>query len=80
MITLQTSVDAYRHPDDEDDLPDNLRVDGIAMSIHLNAKHNVRDLALPRINRTATSSLTWDPLEDDDSGYSHIQGYYPRVN
>jgi hypothetical protein len=58
VTTLQTSVNAYRHPDDEDDLPDNLRVDGIAMSIHLNAKHNVRDLALPRINHTATSSLT----------------------
>jgi hypothetical protein len=34
VTTLQTTVDAYHHPDDDGDLPDNLRVDGIAMMIH----------------------------------------------
>jgi hypothetical protein len=58
VTTLQTSVYAYRHPDNKDDLPDNPRVHGIAMSIHLNTKDNIRDLALPRINRTASSTIT----------------------
>jgi hypothetical protein len=32
--TLETSVNAYRHPEDNSNLQDNLRVDGIAMMIH----------------------------------------------
>ncbi len=34
VTILQTSVDAYRHPDNDDILPDHLRLDGIATLIH----------------------------------------------
>jgi hypothetical protein len=39
VTNLQTSVDPYRHPDNDGILPDHLRLDGIAMLIHNNAKH-----------------------------------------
>ncbi len=45
VTNFQTMVDAFHHPDDNNDLPDNLRVDGIAMMIHNNAKHCVCDVA-----------------------------------
>ncbi len=80
VTNLQTIVDAFHHPDDDNDLPDNLRVDGIAMMIHNNAKHHVRDIAQPRAYRMTASDFHWDPMNEEDFGYSHIQGYTPRVN
>jgi hypothetical protein len=41
VTTIQTTVDAYRHPEDDGLLPEHLRLDGIAMMIHTNAKHRV---------------------------------------
>ncbi len=41
MTTLQTTVDAYRNPEDDGYLPNHLRINGIAMMINNNAKHCV---------------------------------------
>jgi hypothetical protein len=80
VTTLQTSADSYRHPDDDGNLPDNLRVDGISMMIHQNTKHRVRDVAQPRLYSIyGPDTSSWDPSTDDDYGYSHIQSYSPRV-
>jgi hypothetical protein len=78
--TLETSVNAYLHPEDNGDLQDNLCIDGIAMMIHQNYKHRIRDIPLPRIHRTAGSASSWDLSEEDNFGYCHIQGYCPQVN
>jgi hypothetical protein len=45
--TLETSVNANRHPEEDSDLPDTLCVDGIAMMIHQNSKQQVRDVGTP---------------------------------
>ncbi len=76
VTTLQTSVDAYRHPEDDGLLPDHLRLDGIATLIHNNAKHWVRDLASPHIHRVVESETPWD---NNDPAICHLQGYSPRV-
>jgi hypothetical protein len=80
VTNLQTMVNAFHHPDDDNNLPDNLRVDGIAMMIHNNAKHRVRDVAQARAYRMTASDFHWDPTNEEDFGYSHIQGYTPHVN
>ena len=79
VTSLQTSVDAYRHPDNDGILPDHLRLDGIATLIHNNAKHRVRDLHSPRIHKVAGMSSTWDAADDDELAFSHVQGYCPRA-
>jgi hypothetical protein len=79
VTTLQTSVDAYCHPDNDGILPGHLRIDGIATLIHNNAKHQVRDLNSPRIHRVAGMSTTWDAAEDNELPYCHLQGYCPHV-
>jgi hypothetical protein len=79
VTTIQTNVDMYRHPDNDTDLPDALKIDGIPMSIHQNSKHRVRDVAQPRMYRTVAPDLSWDPSEDNEYSYSHVQGYIPQV-
>ena len=79
VTSLQTSVDAYRHPDNDGILPDHLRLDGIATLIHNNAKHRVRDLHSPRIHRVAGMDTTWDASEDDELPFCHVQGFSPRA-
>ncbi len=66
VTTLQTTVDAYYHTDDEGDLPDNLCIDRIAIMIHQNSKHRVRDIGLPRIHRIDDATLSWDLSEKDN--------------
>ena len=66
VTTLQTTVDAYYHTDDEGDLPDNLCIDRIAIMIHQNSKHRVRDIRLPRIHRIDDATLSWDLSEKDN--------------
>jgi hypothetical protein len=80
VTVLQTTVDAYRHPEDDGDLPDNLWIDGIIMMIHQNSKHRVRDVGIPCIHLTHGSTASWDLSEEDDYGYCHIKGYCPCVN
>ncbi len=53
VTTIMTSVDTYRHPDDDGHLPDQFRLNEIAMLIHNNAKHRIRDVHTPRIHRVA---------------------------
>jgi hypothetical protein len=48
VTSLQTSVDAYCHPDNDEILLDHLRLNGIATLIHNNVKHRVRDLHSPK--------------------------------
>jgi hypothetical protein len=79
VTTLQTSVDAYRHPNNDCLLLDHLHLDGIAMLIHNNAKHWVRDLHLPRIHRVSGMDMTWDKSDKDKMAYYHLQGYCPSV-
>jgi hypothetical protein len=79
VTTLQTSVDAYRHPDNNGILPDHLRIDGIASLIHNNAKHRVRDIHLPRIHRVVGLDTTWDNSDEDELAFCHLQGYCPRA-
>jgi hypothetical protein len=79
VTSLMTSVDAYRHPDNDGILPDHLRLDGIATLIHNNAKHRVRDLHSPRIHRVAGLGSVWDDPVEDDATYCHIQGFRPRA-
>jgi hypothetical protein len=79
VTTLQTSVDAYRHPDNDGILPNHLRLDGIATLIHNNAKHCIRDLHSPWIRRVAGLDTTWDDAEDDEAPFCHLQGYTPQL-
>ncbi len=79
VTTLQTSVDAYRHPDNDGILPDHLRLDKIATLIHNNAKHRIRDLHSPRVHHVAGMVTTWDASEDDETSFCHLQGYSPRI-
>jgi hypothetical protein len=79
VTSLMTSVDAYRHPDNDGILPDHLRLDGIAALIHNNAKHRVRDLHSPRIHRVAGMETVWDASAEDEAPYCHIQGFRPRA-
>ena len=80
VTNLQTSVDAYCHPDNDGILPDHLRLDGIATLIHNNAKHCVRDLHSPQIHRMAGMDTTWDAAEDDETPFCHLQGYTPQIH
>jgi len=69
VTSLQTSVNAYRHPDN----------DGTATLIHNNAKHRVRDLHSPRIHRVAGMDTTRDASEEDELPFCHVQGFSPRA-
>jgi len=87
VTTIMTSVDTYRHPDDDGHLPDQFRLNEIAMLIHTNAKHRIRDVHTPRINRVATAGVffgTDDDYDDDDDDspdpHLLIQGYLARAN
>ena len=79
VTSLQTSVDAYRHPDNDGILPDHLRLDGIATLIHNNAKQRVRDIHSPRIHRVAGMGTIWDGSAEDETPYCHVQGFCPRA-
>jgi hypothetical protein len=63
VTTLQTSVNAYRNPEDDRYLPDHLCIDGIASMINNNAKHHVRGVGTPRINRVVGSDNGWDMVD-----------------
>ena len=80
VTNLQTSVDAYRHPDNNGILPNHLRLDGIATLIHNNAKHRVRDLHSPWVHRVVGMDTTWDTSEDDETPFCHLQGYSLQIN
>ncbi len=86
-----TSVDTYRHPDDDGHLPDQFRLNKIAMLIHTNAKHRIHNVHTPRINRVATAGVFFGPDDDDDNDNDDdkdaspdphllIQGYLARAN
>jgi hypothetical protein len=79
ITTLQTSVDAYCHPDDDGLLPDHLHLDGIAMFIHNNVKHSVWDLHSPRLHHVEGLDMTWDNSDEDKQAFYHLQGYCPRM-
>ena len=78
ITTVQTSVDTYRHPDDDGHLPDQFRISEIAMLVHNNAKHRVRDIHTPRIQRV--SAPDWDDDDDATDPFFLVQGYCPQVN
>ncbi len=79
VTTFQTSVDAYRHPDNDGILLDHFRINGIASLIHNNAKHHVQDIHSPHIHRVAGLDTTWDNSDEDELAFCHLQGYCPRV-
>ena len=80
VTTIMTSVDTYRHPDDDGHLPDQFRLNEIAMLIHTNAKHRIRDIHTPRINRMTGPPILFDDNDDFCDPLLAIQGYHPRVN
>jgi hypothetical protein len=78
---IQTSVDTYRHSDDDGHLPDQFCLNKIAMLIHNNAKHCVRDIHTPWINHVMIPKQTWDNGYNlDNLLFCLVQGYCPRVN
>jgi hypothetical protein len=85
MTTLQTTVNAYRNPEDDGYLPNHLRIDGIAMMINNNAKHRVQDVGAPRINCVAGANKLWEMVHTpgdataDDYPFCHVQGYCPMA-
>jgi hypothetical protein len=85
MTTFQTSVDAYRNPEDDGYLPNLLRINGIAMMINNNAKHRIRNVGAPRINRVAGSDDIWEMVHAashanaNNYPFCHVQGYCPRA-
>jgi hypothetical protein len=79
VTTIQTTVDAYRHPEDDGLLPEHLRLDSIAMMIHTNAKHWVWDINAPRIHRISGQDSPWDSVDSKELAYCHVQGYCPRI-
>ncbi len=83
VTTLQSQVNAYLSDDDDGFLPANLRINGIATAIYMNASARARDvgLASPRVRRVAGE---WDPtslppVPDDELPLCGVQGYHPRA-
>jgi hypothetical protein len=93
VTTIQTSVDTYCHPDDDGHLPDQFRLSEIAMLVHNNAKHRLREFHTPWIHRTSAPDETWadgyrtsapdetwaDGYNSDDPPYL-VQGYCPQIH
>ncbi len=85
VTMLQTSVDAYRNPKDGGYLPDHLCIDGNATMINNNAKHLVRDIGTPCINRVTSSVNICEMVhaagsaDVDNYPFCHVQGYCPRA-
>ncbi len=81
ITTIQTSVNTYRHPDDDGHLPDQFCLNEIVMLIHNNAKHPVRDIHTPWINRVAMPEYTWDDgYNSDKLPFCILHGYCPQAN
>jgi hypothetical protein len=59
VTTIQTSVDTYRHPNDNGHLTDQYWLNEIAMLIHNSPKHRVGDIHTPWINRILIPESTW---------------------
>ena len=79
VTTIMTSVDTYRHPEDDGHLPDQFRINEIAMLIHTNAKHRTRDFRTPRINRVTVPPDTFFADDDDQDHFAIVQGYRPQA-
>ncbi len=81
ITMIQTSVDTYRHPDNDGNLPDQFHLNKIVMLILNNVKHHVRDIHTPQINRVMIPKQMWDNgYNSDNLPFCLIQGYCPRVN
>ncbi len=83
VTTLQSQVNAYLSDDNDAFLPANLRINGIAKAIYMNASARTRNvgLASPRVRRVAGN---WDPtslppVPDDKLPFCGVQGYHPRA-
>ncbi len=61
VTTLQSHINSFRQEFDEGYLPPNLRLHGLATSIHQNSQSRLRDVATPRVRRF-------------EGGFSRIQG------
>ena len=83
VTTLQSQVNAYLADDDDGFLPANLRINGIATAIHMNASARARDvgLASPRVRRVAGEwdPTSWPPVPEDELPLCGVQGYQPRA-
>jgi hypothetical protein len=81
VTMIQMSINTYRHPDDGGHLPDQFLLNEIAMLIHNNAKHCVRGIHTPWLNRVAIPEYTWDDRYNSDKPlFCIVQGYCPQVN
>jgi hypothetical protein len=79
VTTIQTTIDAYRHPDDDGLLPEHLCLDGIAMMIHTDANFWVQDISVPCIHQISGYDSPWDSVDSVELAHCHIQGYCPWV-
>jgi hypothetical protein len=80
VTTIQTSVDTYRHPDDDGHLPDQFRLSEIAMLVHNNAKHRLCEFHTPQIHRTSAPDETWVDGYNTDNPLYLVQGYCPQIH
>jgi hypothetical protein len=79
VTLLQTQVDLYRNPDNDNFLPHHLQLNGIATLINNNAKAHVRDFATPRIHQVDGTDTDWDVLDKEEHPFCCVQGYTPRA-
>jgi hypothetical protein len=67
VTTYQSHVNAYLADNNDGCLPSNLRINGVATAIHLNASSRVQDVNQPRVRRVAGDwdSESWPPVDAD---------------
>jgi hypothetical protein len=88
VATMQSNINAYRHPDDDNFLPQHFRLTNMASQIHKTAKAWVQDIGHSRVHQVSG----WDSRQEtfdgdyyhimhdkDKIAYCHVQGYHPRA-
>ncbi len=85
---MQSNIDAYRHPDDDNFLPQHFRLTNMASQIHKTAKAWVQDIGHSRVHRVSGWDLCQETFDgdyyhgmydEDEIAYCHVQGYRPRA-
>jgi hypothetical protein len=79
VSNLQSNIDSYPHPDDENFLSQLFHLTNAAMQININAKAWVQDVGYPCINLIAGWDSIRSKFDMDELAFCHVQGYCPRV-
>jgi hypothetical protein len=75
VTNIQSNIDAYRNPDDDNFLPQHFRLTNVATLIHNSAKAQVQDIGYPCINQVSGWDSIHDIFDDDKLALCHVQGY-----